>query len=81
MNTWIVCVRVMEGAARSYAAETLNLLFQLEYVLTPRLKEQLLWDRTVNRHGRPWIYIYRTLIESAKNLWAILDEHFAIRNC
>ena len=29
------------------------LLFQYEYLFTPKMKLQLLWDRTINVHGRP----------------------------
>ena len=29
------------------------LLLELEYVATPRLKQQLTWERTVNVHGKP----------------------------
>ena len=38
---------------KNYVVEAFNLLFQYEYLFTPRMKQQLLWDRTINVHGRP----------------------------
>ena len=37
----------------NYSIETFNLLAQHDFVFTPRMKQQLMWERTVNVHGRP----------------------------
>ena len=37
----------------NYVVEAFNLLFQLQYVFTPRMKKQLMWERTINVHGKP----------------------------
>ncbi len=37
----------------NYSIEAFNLLFKYEYCFTPRMKEQLVWERTVNTHGKP----------------------------
>ena len=38
---------------RNYTIEAFNLLFNVEYAFTPRMKEQLMWERTINVHGKP----------------------------
>lgn len=38
---------------KNYSIDALNLLLQHDYVFSPRLREQLLWSRTVNMHGKP----------------------------
>ena len=54
LRCWRFFLPLFKACGRkNYAVEAFNLLFQYEYVFTPRMKEQLLWDRTVNIHGRP----------------------------
>ena len=36
---------------KNYAIETLNLLFQHDFLLSPRLAEELIWSRFINTHG------------------------------
>ena len=36
----------------NYSVEAFNLLFEYEYALTPRMKQQMMWERTVNVHGK-----------------------------
>ena len=36
----------------NYSIETLNLLLQHDFLLTPRLAEELIWGRFVNTHGQ-----------------------------
>ena len=36
----------------NYSVEAFNLLLELEYVMTPRMKQQLTWERTINVHGK-----------------------------
>ena len=53
LRCWRFFLPLFKACGRSnYAIEAFNLLFQYEYVFTPRMKQQLLWDRTVNIHGR-----------------------------
>ena len=52
LRCWRVFLPLFKARGRkNYAIEALN-LFQYEYVFTPRMKQQLLWDRTVNIYGR-----------------------------
>ena len=37
----------------NYSVEAFNLLFEYEYALTPRMKQQVMWERTINVHGKP----------------------------
>lgn len=37
----------------NYSVDAFNLLFEYEYALTPRMRQQLKCERTVNIHGRP----------------------------
>ena len=37
----------------NYSVEAFNLLFEYEYALTPRMKQQMMWERTVNVHVKP----------------------------
>ena len=36
----------------NYSVEAFNLLLELEYVMTSRMKQQLTWERTINVHGK-----------------------------
>ncbi len=36
---------------KNYSTEVLNMLNQYEYMLTPRLSQELLWSRFVNTHS------------------------------
>ena len=38
---------------KNYCIEAFNLLFQYEYAFTDRMRHQLMWERTINTHGRP----------------------------
>ncbi len=38
---------------KNYSIEVLNMLNQYEYMLTPRLSQELLWSRFVNTHSIP----------------------------
>jgi len=42
-----------EANRKNYAIEAFNLLAQYHVVLSPRMAMQLLWNRTINTHGRP----------------------------
>lgn len=54
LRCWRFFLPLFKACGRkNYAVEAFNFLFQYEYVFTPRMKEQLLWDRTVNIHGKP----------------------------
>ena len=37
---------------KNYAIETLNLLMQHDFLLSPRLAEELIWGRFINTHGQ-----------------------------
>ena len=37
----------------NYSVEAFTLLFEYEYALTPRMKQQVMWERTINVHGKP----------------------------
>ena len=37
----------------NYSVEAFNLLFEYEYAMTPGMKQQMMWERTVNVHGKP----------------------------
>jgi len=53
LRCWRFFLPLFKACGRSnYAIEAFNLLFQYEYVFTSRMNQQLLWDRTVNIHGR-----------------------------
>ena len=51
------CYRYMlpmfvSSGRRNYAIETLNLLLQHDFLLSPRLAEELIWGRFINTHGQ-----------------------------
>ena len=51
---WRVFFPISKATIRTnYSVETFNLLFQHDSIFTPRLRQQLIWERTVNVHGRP----------------------------
>lgn len=52
MWRFLMIVFKMSGR-KNYALEAVNLLMQCEYILSPRLKAQLMWSRFVNVHGKP----------------------------
>ena len=37
----------------NYSVEAFHLLFEYEYAFTPRMKQQVMWERTINVHGKP----------------------------
>lgn len=37
----------------NYSIEAFNLLFEYEYALTERMKQELVWECTINVHGKP----------------------------
>lgn len=54
IRCWRYFLPIFKASGRTnYVIEAFNLLFQYEYVYTPRMKQQLMWERTVNIHGRP----------------------------
>ena len=38
---------------KNYSVEAFNLLFEYEYAMTERMKQQLVWERTINVRGKP----------------------------
>lgn len=54
IRCWRYFLPLFEASkCKNYAIEAFNLLFQYEYAFTPRMRQQLMWERTVNMHGRP----------------------------
>lgn len=50
---WRVFFPIFKATNRSnYSVEAFNLLVQHDFICTPRLRQQLVWERTVNVHGR-----------------------------
>lgn len=53
IRCWRYFLPLFKSSGRSnYAIEAFNLLFQYEYIFTPRMKQQVMWERTVNYHGK-----------------------------
>lgn len=51
---WRFFLPIFKVSGRTnYVVEAFNLLFQYEYAFTERMKEQLMWERFINTHGRP----------------------------
>ena len=51
---WKYFLPLFKSSERTnYSVEAFNLMFELEYVMTPRMKQQLTWERTINVHGKP----------------------------
>jgi len=42
----------MSSGRTNYAIETLNMLLQHDFMLSPRLAEELIWGRFINTHGQ-----------------------------
>ncbi len=54
LRCWRYFLPIFKVSGRTnYSIEAFNLLFKYEYCFTPRMKEQLVWERTVNTHGKP----------------------------
>ena len=54
IRCWKYFLPLFKCSDRSnYSVEAFNLLFEYEYALTPRMKQQMMWERTVNVHGKP----------------------------
>ena len=54
IRCWRYFLPIFKSAGRTnYVVEAFNLLFHYDYVYTPRMKKQVMWERTVNIHGRP----------------------------
>ena len=54
IRCWRYFLPLFKASGRkNYVIEAFNLLLQYEYVFTPRLRQQVMWERTVNIHGRP----------------------------
>ena len=54
IRCWRYFLPMFKASGRTnYVVEAFNLLFQLQYVFTPRMKKQLMWERTINVHGKP----------------------------
>ena len=50
---WRLSLLVFKASGRTnYSIEALNVLLQHNYLFPPRMKQQLLWERTVNVHGK-----------------------------
>ena len=51
---WRVFFPIFKATNRTnYSIEAFILLAQHDFIFTPRMKQQLVWERTVNVHGRP----------------------------
>ncbi len=54
IQCWKFFLPVFKASNRTnYSNTALRLLAQHRYLFTPRMKQQLLWSRTINTHGRP----------------------------
>ena len=54
IRCWKYFLPLFKSSDRTnYSIEAFNLLLELEYVMTPRMKQQLMWERTINVHGKP----------------------------
>ncbi len=54
LRCWRFFLPIFKSSNRTnYSIEAFTLLAQYEFLLTPRIQEQLLWNRTVNTRGRP----------------------------
>ena len=52
---WQFSLPVFKASGRTnYSIEALNALLQHDYLFSPRIKQHLLWERTVNVHGKQW---------------------------
>ena len=50
---WKYFLLLFKSSERTnYSVEAFNLSLELEYVMTPRMKQQLTWERTINIHGK-----------------------------
>ena len=53
IRVWRYLLLIFHNTAHSnYALEALTMLVQYHYIFTPRMKQQLLWNRTINIHGK-----------------------------
>ena len=54
IRCWRFFLPLFRASGRTnYSIETVNLLAQHDFLFTPRMKQQLVWERTVNTHGKP----------------------------
>ena len=54
LRCWRYLLPIFKASGcKNYACESLHLIYQHSYVLSPRLSSQLLWSRFVNVHGLP----------------------------
>ena len=54
LRCWRVFLPIFKAMNRTnYSIEAFTLLAQHDFIFTPRMKQQLVWERTVNVHGRP----------------------------
>lgn len=54
LRCWRYFLPIFKASKRTnYSIEAFTFLAQYEYLLTPRMQQQLLWSRTVNTRGRP----------------------------
>ena len=54
IRCWRYLLPIFLASSRTnYSTEALTLLFQIEQSMSPRLKQQLIWSRFINVHGRP----------------------------
>jgi L1 cell adhesion molecule like protein len=53
IRCWKYFLLLFKSSERTnYSVEAFNLLLELEYVMTPRMRQQLTWERTINVHGK-----------------------------
>jgi len=53
LRCWRIFLPVLKASGQTnYSIEALNVLLQHNYLFSPRMKHQLLWERTVNVHRK-----------------------------
>jgi len=68
---WYMLPMFFSSGRTNYSSETLNLLLQHDFLLTPRLAEELIWSRFIN-----------TYRQAGKNIPNDLHcEHLNHKNC
>ena len=54
IRCWRYCLPLIKISGHTkYSIEAFNPPFQYEYRFTPRMKQQVMWERTINIHGMP----------------------------
>lgn len=52
IRCWRYLLPIFLASSRTNYSTEVTLLFQIEHLLSPRLKQQLIWSRFINVHGR-----------------------------